>query len=482
MMDWVVARLRASGVHDRAVLRFAIGIAVVCGLVLVAGEVLRVSDLVTPPGRTGKSLYVAPAGSSTNDGSRRRPLDLATVLGAESPAKPGDTIWLLGGSYRGTYVSKVAGTAAAPIVIRRMPGTRVTLDGASAPEQTTLLVEGPHVWFWGFEVTNSDPHRMQYRAGNPTMRGTAIDVRGPGARVINAVVHDAANGIGVWSSAESAEINGCLVYFNGIEGTERGHGHGIYVQNTGPVKRITDNVLFEGFGAGIHAYTENGNLDNLQLEGNVSFNNGALSAASHGTQFNILLGGLRPAWNPVLRDNIAYVASETGSNTELGYRAGCHEAVVEGNYFVGGDPLNVTNCENVEMRDNTLYGHISPSVADAYPDNQFLRTRPTANEVFVRPNRYERGRAHIIVFNWERLQSVDVSAAGAYLRDGDRYEIRDAQNFYGRPLVTGTYWRFQRITIGMSNLMSASPVGDVPMQPIHSAPTFGVFIMLRRDS
>ena len=450
--------------------------------VFVAAESVRFPDLISAPGRTGKSWYVSAAGSAANDGSPEHPLDLATIIGASSPAKPGDTVWMLGGTYRGAFVSKVAGTAAAPIVIRRSPGARVIVDGADAADQTTLLIEGGYVWYWGLEVTNSDPHRVQHRAGNPTMRGTGIDVRAPGARVINSVVHDAGNGIAVWSSAPAAEVDGCIVYYNGVEGTDRGHGHGMYVQNTGPVKRISDNIVFGGFGAGIHAYTEHGDIDNLQIEGNTSFNNGALSAASHGTQLNILLGGLQVASNPVLKDNMTYVGTSAGSNVELGYRAGCHDAIVEGNYFAGGEPFNVTNCTDVDMTGNTLFGRIDASTEQRFPDNEYVRTRPTTNQVFVRPNRYERGRAHIVVFNWEGLASVDVSAAAAYLRDGDRFEIRDAQNLQGAPVAAGTYWRLKRLIVPMTQLTAAEPVGDVPMRPIHTVPTFAVFVMRRVGS
>jgi hypothetical protein len=403
------------------------------------------------------------------------------VLGEATPARPGDTVWLLGGTYRGHFIGELSGTADAPIVIRRMPGSRVTLDADSSSDQATLLIRGAHVWYWGFEVTNSDPQRFQYRAGNPTTRGTGIDVRAPGVRIINVGVHDEGNGIGVWSSAEGAEVSGSLVYFNGIEGTDRGHGHGIYVQNIGPVKRIADNILFGGFGAGIHAYTENGYLDNLQLEGNVSFNNGALSAASEGMGFNILLGGFRLASNPVLRSNVAYVASPRGGNTELGYRAGCRDAIVEGNHFIGGDPLNLTNCESAVVRNNTVYGRIAPALEDTFPENRFMRTRPFENEVLVRPNRYEHGRAHIVVFNWQGLDAVTASVAEAHLRVGERYELRDAQNFYGPPILTGRY-AGKAITLPMKGLTIARPSGAVPFPPAHSAPAFGVFVLVRAGS
>ena len=40
-----------------------------------------------------------------------------------------------------------------------------------------------------------------------------------------------------------------------MRASDRGHGHSIYVQNVNGNKRIVDNILFDGFSFGIHAYT-----------------------------------------------------------------------------------------------------------------------------------------------------------------------------------------------------------------------------------
>jgi hypothetical protein len=212
------------------------------------------------------------------------------------------------------------------------------------------------------------------------------------------------------------------------------------------------------------------------------FESGALSAASSGSQLNMLVGGLQTARYTVLRDNFAYLASARGGNVELGYRAGCHDAVVQGNYFVGGDTLSVTNCERLQMRGNVFYGILAPVLQTQFPENIYKRNPPSQTEVFVRPNQYERGRAHIVIFNWEKLSTVDVTAAAASLRDGDRYEIRDAQNYFGAPVLTGTFRPFQRLRVPMTGLTTAAPVGDVPLQPVHTAPTFATFVLINRDS
>jgi hypothetical protein len=55
--------------------------------------------------------------------------------------------------------------------------------------------------------------------------------------------------------------------------------------------------------------------------------------------------------------------------------------------------------------------------------------------------------------------------------------VRDAQNFYGSAVATGTY-NGTPIVIPMTGLTIAAPNGNVPSPPIHTAPQFGTFVLL----
>ena len=52
---------------------------------------------------------------------------------------------------------------------------------------------------------------------------------------------------------------------------------------------------------------------------------------------------------------------------------------------------------------------------------------PTEPRVFARPNRYQAGRANIIIYNWSRQAAVLVDLAGV-VRVGDHYDVRNAQD------------------------------------------------------
>ena len=104
-------------------------------------------------------FYVAPDGSPSGNGSREKPWDLATALAQPSAVKPGDTIWLRGGTYKGHFTSSLEGAADKPIVVRQYLGERATLDGNDGTNEVTLAVNGSDTWFWGFEITNSNTTR-----------------------------------------------------------------------------------------------------------------------------------------------------------------------------------------------------------------------------------------------------------------------------------------------------------------------------------
>lgn len=60
---------------------------------------------------------------------------------------------------------------------------------------------------------------------------------------------------------------------------------------------------------------------------------------------------------------------------------------------------------------------------------------------------------------------------------GDRFQIRDAQNWYRGPVVSGVY-SGAPVGVPMTGLTVAQPVGSVPYPPVHTAPRFGTFVLL----
>jgi len=469
-------------------------------------------------------FHVATNGAPTGCGSVAAPWDLATALAHPAAVRAGDTIWLHGGTYRGAFTSVLSGSAAAPVTVRQAAGERAIIDAKPREGETESLftVSGSNVVWWGFEMTCSDTQRVTALPGPwaEDMRRGGPNCRGANMKFVNLLIHDT-GGPGFWSDGAGGEFSGCLIYFNGWIGPDRGHGHGIYAQNRDGTKLLADNILFANFSYGIHCYgSATAPLAGFELAGNVAFNNGA--PAGDPTPGLFVGGGCR-AERIVVRDNFTYGPS---SALQLGFSWGPQnaDATVANNLLCGTrvhmlfwDAMTFTNNTIIAPHDlatiefppgvtNSPHWHwnanryfctnwlwspfavVGDSNTAAYTftgwqqalgydtASAYQETRPTGTRVFVRPNRYEPGRAHIIVYNWDRFANVSLDLSGL-LTTGQAFQIVNAQNFHGPPLVTNT-WTGPPITLPMAPTPLAMPVG-MPNCPLPvTQPEFGVFVLL----
>ena len=462
----------------------------------------------TPPPGMRAGYYVSAAGNASGDGSYARPWDLATALNQPAAVHAGDTLWVLGGTYKGRFTSRLTGSPGTPIVLRQYPGQRATIDGS-------LLVLGGATVYWGFEVMDSDRSR-------PAIIG--VNVKGPNTKFVNLVVHDHGdNGFGFWSEAPDAEIYGSVIYNNGRQGTARGSAHGIYAQNGTGSKRIVDNVLFNQFAYGIHVYGSNAvQLKNFQIEGNASFFNG--TSAVGGSAPDILVGGGSAASGIVVKDNYTY-RDDGGTTAVFGYNWGPvnDDLKLVDNYIVGS--TNILKWRDITASGNTFAGAETVMMLTmgtglstsrySWRNNRYVPApskwspfnlmyagggaagfdlagwqratgldqgstlsgagRPTGTKVFVRPNQYEPGRANVIVYNWDHAGSVSVDMSGV-LRAGTRYEVHPVQDFYGAPVASGTYGGGS-ITIPIRAVQPPTPIAG-PRTPPGTGVDFNVYVVV----
>jgi hypothetical protein len=451
--------------------------------------VLALTTLVASQQAAGRSWYVAPNTPPGGSGTIDAPLDLVTALSAQGPVRPGDTVWLRGGVYRGSFDSHLTGTRSAPIVVRQMPGERAVIDSndgtRDAPDGAfNIKVGSGYTWYWGFEVTNSHPKRDSADAtAFPTdlYRANGVNVYASNVKLINLIVHDLENGVFVGDTERDVEIYGLLSYYNGHDAPTMAWGHGLYVQNAliSDPRLVRDNITASNFSHGVHIYggTDRG-LNSIRLEGNISFQNGVISR--HRLVRNLLLGGLTAAQNAVVSNNYSYYSRPDGENN-IGWTAGAPGAVVTGNRFVGGRSSLVWGGPSAPrtVAENVFYGLVTPAAfSTSYPSNTYYgNRRPSELEYFVRPNQYEPGRAHIVVYNWPLQSSVTVDVAAASLRRGAYFELRDAQNYFGPPVLSGTF-DGKPLVIPMTSRPVASPVGNISAaQPISTLPEFGAFVL-----
>jgi len=451
--------------------------AALCALIAVG----RLAGQASTAPVKGVGFYATPDGSAAGDGSRTRPWDLATALtggNGRRRVQPGDTVWLRGGSYPGPFHSTLTGTAAAPIVVRQYPGERAIIDGAGSRDDT-FVVHGAYSIFWGFEVVNTDPTRCCSTSSN--FRADMVTNYAPHTKFVNLIVHDGGPGFFVSSTYPDVEIYGSIVYNIGYQGSDRGHGHAMYIKSdVGPVL-VRDNIMFNQFGFGVHEYTDagSGQLRNIHVEGNVVFNSGLLSNNSQSA--NILAGGGQASADGItVTDNMTYYAPGYGAkNIQVGPVSGLLNGsmTVRHNYTVGGSTsLYIGRWRHTVVDGNTLVGGGGVDTrTDLSATVRVAGTPSTGTTVFVRPNRYEPGRATIIVYNWGGLATATVDLSKV-LHVGERYAVRNVQDLFGTPVASGTYGG-DSISLPMTAVVPPPPVGMARSPAPVTGPLFNVFLL-----
>jgi hypothetical protein len=208
----------------------------------------------------------------------------------------------------------------------------------------------------------------------------------------------------------------------------------------------------------------------------VWFNNGILPEGENSIKDNCLIGGLQPAARVTLRQNAGWAHSPTERSVRLGYsHSGNQDVTLFDNYFVGSTVF-ARPWQTIGMTGNTFYSEVSGNIVPAnYPDNTYLTARPSGAKVIVRPNQYEPGRAYIAIYNWDLAASVAVDVSPV-LRPGAIFELRNAQDFWGAPVLAGTYTGGP-LLVPMQAWPATQPLGFA-VSPTPTGPEFNVFVLL----
>lgn len=305
-----------------------------------------------------RDLYVSPEGTSQGTGSKEAPLDVFTALSKDSPAKPGDTIYLMGGTYEGKmkgiqripFELGVSGTATDPIRVRPVPGQSAHLNGA-------VVVRSSHAHYLGLDIGDLkwDPWQKKHRAS------TALNaLSGVGAKIINCNIFGGAMGTGCWQPAINFEISGCLIHdFGYLESAGRGHGHAYYTQNKVGTKVFKHNIAYRGCGWNVHVYTQGSNIENYDIVENICYVAGAYKPGQ--TMDNYLIAGSPPADGIRLIGNVGYQPCDMQAwrpNARLSHYGNVVNGtgVVRNNYLMGAFyGLSLGNWQYLEVTGNTIW-------------------------------------------------------------------------------------------------------------------------------
>jgi hypothetical protein len=179
---------------------------------------------------------------------------------------------------------------------------------------------------------------------------------------------------------------------------------------------------------------------------------------------NILVGGGNGTaiggWEQVtFRNNTCYTAA--GTLLEGGTLGGASQYEIDENVYYQGSGIfsewDGANYQTFEAWQATTGWDFNSTCTIGEPNDVWI---------FVRPNKYEPDRAHLIIYNWPKAETVSVEMANLWPENGQQYKYRivNVEDIWGEPAVEGT----------LSN-----GIIEVPMTGLY-APEFACYLVTRR--
>nr|MBA2482658.1 right-handed parallel beta-helix repeat-containing protein [Planctomycetota bacterium] len=492
-----------------------------------------VSEAVSEAVSAARSQHhVSPLAGVDGDGSAERPWSLETVLTHPSGVRPGDTIWLDGGHYdHGILTSALTGSDRAPITLRARPGAAVTISAQH------VRITGSWTRYQGFELCGKIRDRVDAAGLLP-----GIELIGSKNACVNLVIHDFGDtGVVVRPEAAGSEISGCVVYHNGSITTDPQqravpHGFGIQLGNASELPLVvSDCIVFGNLAGGVRIEPRSplAHQGTIRCERLVAFDDSAGDVMVGPTpvpELSITDSHLeRIDLQLVSRSGIVL----QGNHLRSRRRARDPEAVTS--------PLVMEDWNGMRFSGNAVYAdgplallanpdkHFDPAICSwddntyhwsndfarsPWPDerqpfllreqgaptigtfdqwrtrtgfdtrSRFIAGRPQGQRTFVLANRHEPGRAHIVIYDWDRQGAVDIDLSTAGLTHGQGFELRDAEDLFAAPVVRGTYaGRSVRVEISrlttVSTLLGTGDPGNEPLiQRAHADGEFSVLVLL----
>lgn len=462
----------------------------------------------------GTGFFVSPSGATANPGTLAAPWALSYALaGSGGSIQPGDRIEMLAGTYTGDFTAaNLVGSANSRIVFRNFAGQRAIIDRSVQVNTSCQYVDFRSTTSGWLEIFNSSAS---------TTDPIGWFNFGTFCRLINVAIHDGGqSGIFQSSQGTGGTVYGCFLYNNGLNDNL---DHGIYTQNSNDTKFIHENVISNNFAFGIHCYGSVPNiLQGLDIRGNACFTNGAISGRSPPVVINLLLGGGTAVSRGVVRENSCFypLAMTASGNFWMGFEtAGTNNDLdCQDNWVAGGFPAarfwqwhqNSTVSGNLIATQSQVLNSQGTTSAITWSNNTHYRVAttsswvhnastttfggwrtasgvgasdtatgadPTGSWVRVRPNTFEAGRGHVIIYNWAGASTVTADISSV-LSSGDIYNVYNVENLFGSAVTSGTL-SGSVLTFPMSVVTPPAPLVSTPNVGVSSGPTFQVFLVRR---
>ncbi len=424
-----------------------------CRRLFICALITALSLIIVASPALATIWYVAPSGQTGNAGTQNSPWDITSAfLGHSGAVQAGDTIYLMDGRYdywyaglnvdeNGGLMVQLMGTAAQRITICPAPGAHPIINGGIWVGHK-VNYGGPDILYpsnytdflnidfcttaWIGDVISTQTGPWPSDIPSP-FGGVGLKV-GTGNRVINCPIHAASEGVTTEVEDVGSTVYGCLIYGNGWNAPDRGHGHCFYTQNKDPNKLHSDNICYTRYVGqlAMQAYGTGGTwlnhfwlVNNIAMSGDEFFLGGGAYVDDGHIIGNI---SLVPVW-------LGYSWNQQSTNTN------CE---VRDNYIVN-TTLNIWWCQNPILSNNTVINGstniypIGSTNAQVTP-GQSIPSTPT---IFLKPNAFDHMRGHLVIFNWNSSANVTVDLSSV-VSPGAPFKLLNPKDFYGTPYYQGT--------------------------------------------
>ena len=293
---------------------------------------------------------------------------------------PGDTLFILAGTYNKAYVFELEGTPNAPIIISAYPGDHVIIDGNRQGEVvfkhpfigSIVHITGSHLMIANLEILNSNQDGWEAR-NNPEPAAKkdetfinntgGLFIAGEGIIIKNCSIHDCPHGgFFAYKNAIDYKLISCQIYNNGHRAFSRYSGEGVYTQSSDQPndhRVIANNIVAQNASFGMKLYgTDASFLKNFNITGNIFFNNGMWGTTEK--NYNVILGGGNPLENINFSGNILYrpyfvELDRYYGNFSLGYsrEQPAIKCTLTQNIFHGG--FTIINPKETKFTKNEIY-------------------------------------------------------------------------------------------------------------------------------
>ncbi len=207
----------------------------IVGLIIV----ILISSFNIHAQTTATSYYVAPDGNNDNPGTFAQPWKTIEYSANNNQVKPGDTVYIRGGTYNEYVQQGISGAPGNPITYKNYPGETPVLTGAGT--WRWHILEQSHIRIIGLTFRNFQKGAIQIRARNDSI--TDIEILNCTFENQSPLNNNGAKTIHVTTTDTDHLVTNVTIRGNHLENVDTGDHPAIQVAGDSHYIQVVDNFI-----------------------------------------------------------------------------------------------------------------------------------------------------------------------------------------------------------------------------------------------